>query len=290
MAVGTYALITLQELKDQLGITVSTDDTQLERAIDRATARIEAFCGRLIKSRSHTEWYGGNSTRAIRLKQYPVTVIAGVYTGIRTAFTFSSTVSSDIRVTISITQEFDGISSAGATVNRTDSTGSTTTTTLAFSTYDDVDALVAAINALTGVQATTVFNCPTMQLHPRAGGDALSGTVNVTAATVGAEYVYEGDTGILHIQSDAFPLSDTYLARFPSAYQSTLVRYTAGYATVPDDLKQACCEVASVLFQSRKADRSILSESLGDYSYTRAGASEVNAMLADLLRDYREVV
>jgi hypothetical protein len=95
MAVGTYALITLQELKDQLGITVSTDDTQLERAIDRATARIEAFCGRLIKARSHTEWYGGNSTRAIRLKQYPVTVVSGVYTGMRTAFTFASTVSSD---------------------------------------------------------------------------------------------------------------------------------------------------------------------------------------------------
>ena len=55
MAVGTYALITLQELKDQLGITVSTDDTQLERAIDRATAGIEAFCGRLIKSRAHQE-------------------------------------------------------------------------------------------------------------------------------------------------------------------------------------------------------------------------------------------
>ena len=146
MAVGTYALITLQELKDQLGITVSTDDTQLERAIDRATARIEAFCGRLIKSRAHQEWYGGNSTRAIRLKQYPVTVIAGVYTGIRTAFTFASTDPSDIRDTITITQEFDGISSAGATVNRTTSTGSTTTTTLAFSTYDDVDALVEFVS------------------------------------------------------------------------------------------------------------------------------------------------
>jgi phage gp36-like protein len=290
MAVGTYALISLQELKDHLGITVSTDDTVLERAIDRATSRIESFCGRLIKSRAHQEWYGGNSVRAIRLKQWPVTVVAGVYTGIRTAFTFASTTSSDIRVTISITQEFDGVSTAGATINRTTSAGSTTTSTLSFTTYPDVDSLVAAINALTGVQATTVFNCPTLNLHPRGGGDALSGTVNVTAATVGAEYVYEGDTGVLHIQSDAFPLNDTYLARFPSAYQSVFVRYTAGYATVPDDMKQACCEVASMLYQSRKADRSILSESLGDYSYTRAGASEVNAMLADLLRDYREVV
>ena len=60
MAVGTYALITLQELKDQLGITVSTDDTQLERAIDRATARIEAFtsAGEILAAESTIERAG----------------------------------------------------------------------------------------------------------------------------------------------------------------------------------------------------------------------------------------
>jgi hypothetical protein len=45
-----------------------------------------------------------------------------------------------------------------------------------------------------------------------------------------------------------------------------------------------------MLYQSRKQDRSLTSESLGDYSYTRATMVEVNEMLASLLNHYREVV
>jgi len=290
MAVGTYALITLQELKDHLGITGSTDDTVLERAIDRATARIESYMGRNILARSYAEWHGGNKVRAIRTKQYPINSVTGVFTGIRTAFTVSSTVASDLRVTVSVNSEAYGTGAPGLVISRTTSGGVTTTSTLAFSTYPDVTSLVAAINALTGVSASVVFACRTAQLHPRAGGDCLVGSVNVHCAEVGAEYVYESDTGIVHIQSDAFPLGDTYLARFPAAYQSVLIEYTAGYTTTPDDLKEAACEVASMLYQSRKQDRSLTSESLGDYSYTRATMVEVNEMLASLLNDYREVV
>jgi len=44
-----------------------------------------------------------------------------------------------------------------------------------------------------------------------------------------------------------------------------------------------------MLFQTRKQDRSLSSESLGDYSYSRATMAEVNEMLASLLNKYREV-
>ena len=43
MAVGTYALTSLSNLKDWIGITSSTDDAVLESAIDRATDVVERF-------------------------------------------------------------------------------------------------------------------------------------------------------------------------------------------------------------------------------------------------------
>jgi hypothetical protein len=289
MAVGTYALISLAELKTYLSISGSTDDTILENSIDRATARIERHLGHNILVRSYTEWKGGNAVRAIRLSQYPINSVTGVYTGNRTALTVGSTISSDLRVTVSVNPEAVGTGAPGLIVTRQASSGAVTTSTLPFSTHDTASELVSAIAALTGLTSTLVFDCAATQLHPRAGGDALVGTINLTAATQGAEYVYESESGIVHIQSDAFPFEDTYQARFPSAYQSICINYSAGYTTTPDDMKQAALEVASYLYQNRKKNIGVTSESLGDYSYTRTSQADVNEIMMSILGNYRDI-
>ena len=66
MAVGTYALSTLAQLKSHLGITLSTDNTILEGYIDHATAKIERWIGRQILVRNYFEWYGGNDVRSVQ--------------------------------------------------------------------------------------------------------------------------------------------------------------------------------------------------------------------------------
>ena len=53
-----------------------------------------------------------------------------------------------------------------------------------------------------------------------------------------------------------------------TAYRSVLIDYTAGYATTPDDIEQAVLMIAASLFQGRKRDPNIASESLGGYSYS----------------------
>ena len=293
MAVGTYALTTLAGLKAHLGITVSTYDTILEQYIDHASAKIERWIGRQIKLRNYSEWYGGNDVRSVKVKQYPINNVVGVYTGLAAAITISSTVSSDIRLTVSINTDPLGTVANGAlapcaVLTRTTSAGTTTTSTLLFSTYADTTSLVAAINAITGYSATVTTAMRCAQLHPRAGGDIKMATVVLTGVDVSSEFVYDSYLGIVTIRQDAFPMA-SHNARYPSALQSTLIEYSAGYTTVPDDIHQACLVIAGTMYLSRKSDTSLQSESLGDYSYSMASADSSRAMMEDMLGSWKEI-
>ena len=294
MAVGQYALTTLAGLKAHLGITVSTYDTILEQYIDHATAKIERWIGRQIKVRNYFEWYGGNDVRSVRVKQYPINNVVGVYTGLAAAITISSTVSSDVRLTISINTDplgtvSNGVLAPGVTLTRTTSAGTTTTSTLTFATYPDTTSLVAAINAITGYSASVSTAMRCAQLHPRAGGDIKMATVMLTGVDVSSEFVYDSYLGIVTIRQDAFPTMRSYSARYPSALQSTLIEYSAGYTTVPEDIHQACLVIAGTMYLSRKSDTSLQSESLGDYSYSMASADSSRAMMEDLLGSWKEI-
>jgi hypothetical protein len=294
MAVGTYALSTLAQLKSHLGITLSTDNTILEGYIDHATAKIERWIGRQILVRNYSEWYGGNDVRSVRVKQYPINNVIGVYTGLAAALTIASTVSSDIRLTVSVNTEPLGTVASGAlapgvTLTRTTSAGTTTTNTLTFATYPDTTSLVAAINAITGYSASVSTAMRCAQLHPRAGGDIKMATVMLTGVNVSSEFVYDSYLGIVTIRQDAFPTISSHNARYPSALQSTLIEYSAGYTTVPDDIHQACLVLAGTMYLSRKSDSSLQSESLGDYSYSMASADSSRAMIEDMLGSWKEI-
>jgi Phage gp6-like head-tail connector protein len=294
MAVGTYALTTLAQLKAHLGITVSTYDTLLEQYIDHATAKIERWIGRQIKLRNYSEWYGGNDVRSVRVKQYPINNVVGVYTGLAAALTIASTTASDVRLTISINTDPLGTVANGALVpcavlTRTTSGGTTTTDTLLFSTYPTTTSLVAAINAITGYSATVTTAMRCAQLHPRAGGDIKMATVVLTGVDVSSEFVFDSYLGIVTIRQDAFPTMASHNARYPSALQSTLIEYSAGYTTVPDDIHQACLVIAGTMYLSRKSDTSLQSESLGDYSYSMASADSSRAMMEDMLGSWKEI-
>ena len=293
MAVGQYALTTLAGLKAHLGITVSTYDTILEQYIDHASAKIERWIGRQIKLRNYSEWYGGNDVRSVRVKQYPINNVVGVYTGLAAGMTITSTVSSDVRLTVSINTDPLGTVANGAlapcaVLTRTTSAGTTTTDTLLFSTYPTTTSLATAISTYAGFSATATTAMRCAQLHPRAGGDVKQSAVVLTGVDVSSEFVYDSYLGIVTIRQDAFPMA-SHNARYPSALQSTLIEYSAGYTTVPDDIHQACLVIAGTMYLSRKSDTSLQSESLGDYSYSMASADSSRAMMEDMLGSWKEI-
>jgi hypothetical protein len=286
MPVGPFALTSLANLKSWLGITASTDDAVLEKAIDRATARIESYMGRNVKERTYAEWRSGAGVSAIRLHQWPVTQVAGVLTGAYAALVVGASDASDIRASISINQE---TGTPAAVLTRTTAAGITTTTALSFATYPTTAALATAIGATPGFTCTLGKNLRTLQLRPRAAGDVVLATVTLFAADTSSEYTYDYDTGRLEIDQSWWAYWPLERGIMPDAVKSVLIEYTAGYSTIPDDLEQACIEVAAMMYRDRRRDAGLASESLGDYSYTRANRAEVDAVMSGLLADWREI-
>jgi uncharacterized phiE125 gp8 family phage protein len=80
MPVGLFALTTLADVKEHLRIEAadSTEDTFLEKLIDRCTSRIESHVNRKLKERTFTELYDGSGTQELLLNQFPIVSVASV--------------------------------------------------------------------------------------------------------------------------------------------------------------------------------------------------------------------
>jgi hypothetical protein len=101
MAVGTYALTTLSNLKNWIGITSVDDDVLLEDAIDRATAIIESHCDRKLKARTFSEWCMPSGERTFTVDNYPIVSIDTISYGSAISMTISSdTASTDVIATV----------------------------------------------------------------------------------------------------------------------------------------------------------------------------------------------
>ena len=286
MAVGPYALTSLANLKQWLGITTSTDDAVLEAAIDRATSRIESYLERNIRSREYAEWRSGEGVSTIRLYQWPVTQVTSVFSGNYAALVVGKGVTTDVRASIAINQE---TGTNACVLNRTDSLGANTTTSLSFGTYPTTAGLAAAIGSTTGYTCTLGKNLRSVQLRPRAGADCVLANVTLYAADTPSEFTYDYERGRLTIDRSWFAYWPLDKGVMPSPMKSVLIEYTAGYATVPEDIEQACIDVASMLYRDRRRDGNLVSEGLGDYSYTRATAQEMNARLDTLLARWKDI-
>lgn len=73
MAVSAFSLVTLDEVKDHLGIPLAdaSFDVTLERIIDRSSAWIDAYLSRLLISREWTEIQDGTRGNSLVLRNYP---------------------------------------------------------------------------------------------------------------------------------------------------------------------------------------------------------------------------
>lgn len=249
MAVDTYALTSLANLKSYLGITSSSDDTILEKSIDRASDIAERYMGRKILSRAYVEWRDTYGQERIRLYQYPASIIRFVGIGYNAAITVGATNPLDPAVSVTV-------SDSAVILYRQVAAGTETTTTLTFATYPTTALMATAINATTGFSGSVVLDLPSRYIRRMSGRTLRNATVNLEAPDQAMEdYLADLDSGVVY-------------GRQLTGYRSVLIDYTAGYATTPDDIEQAVLMIAASLFQGRKRDPNIASESLGGYSYS----------------------
>jgi len=285
MAVGPYALTSLANLKQWLGITTSTDDAVLERAIDRATSRVESYLERNIRQRSYTEWRSGEGVSTIRLYQWPVSQVTNVWSGNIALMVIGST-SGYLRSSISVNQE---TGSPALVATTTDINGANNSQTFDFATYPTTEDVALNLAGMPGFTVSLTKNVRSVQMRPRAGADATLANITLYGADTPSEFTYDYERGRLTIDRSWFAYWPLQKGIMPNVAKSILVEYTAGYATVPDDVEQAAIEVASMLYRDRRRDGNLQSESLGDYSYSRASVSEMNAKLDALLDRWKDI-
>lgn len=297
MAVDTYALTTLSDLKANMGISVSTWDTVLENMIDAASARVESYIGRRIKSRTYVEFVNPQGSRVAVLRQHPIVSIDYVGAGVRHVLTIST--DNDASVILA-TAQWKGASPGAATTVGTltlvtaTTSGSPTTTTNA--TLRSTDAIAAL--TVTGFSFSLVESVRADHLHQFGPHDVTSSPLYVTAPAIAdIPHRVDYDRGMLYRTDSGMDWEDDWAdlraqgwePSFGHSRQSLVVQYTAGYSTVPYDVQQATEELAKAMFHARNRDESRNSESLGDYSYTSGGTGVFTEILEERLGSWKEI-
>jgi uncharacterized phiE125 gp8 family phage protein len=256
MAVNTYSLVTLAQVKCYLGIVDEDSDQILTALIDRASGYIERYCNRKLKTRTYSrEVYYGNGYRRLILDQYPVTAVTRVSYGRKNAFSITNTTATN-NATVEITASAVKLTADGAAA-----------TSLALATYATITLLLAAINAVSGWTATLPDSSlgvrKSTDLLMRPGMHCLSPTVCYAELPLGelTDYFLVDPTedrnyGVIE-SVGGFVCGEDYF-----------VDYTAGFTTIPFALEEACILLIAYRYNQKAKDASIKSESLGDYSYS----------------------
>lgn len=270
MALSSTALVSLPDLKQFLGTSVRTDDAILESCIERASGAVERYCGRRFTQQRYYEWHEGNGSGRWRLRQAPVTMIRAVLVGSQSLMTVRSSLASDAFSSVSVADD-------RLVLHRMASSGASTTTEILFSQYETVVEVAAQANATTGFVADALLDAPARHLRKFAGRELRNSTAYLDGPTDSLyDYLADLETGIV-------------FGNVPGGEQAALVDYTAGFARVPDDVKQAALTIAANYYRDRQRDSGLQSESLGGYSYSRRSAAEAREAMSDMLSAWRTI-
>jgi hypothetical protein len=184
-----------------------------------------------------------------------------------------------------------------------------TTNDLAYSTYTTLASIASAINALSnGWTAQTLGsfgNWPTADLKPLQGAVSALGTarsfeiytedVNPFAywppgvcgdemiSTTNAGWRLDDETGLLY-------------ARFPRGHLNIRIDYTAGYASIPQAVQEACVQLVCDLYNAGLVNTTVKKATLGngsfelqDQSSTAVLSGKVSMLLAGYT-DYSKTI
>lgn len=272
-------LITVARAKYNLNNLSATaaEDTTLAALVSACSKAIQRFCRREFTSQSFDQIYYPAAGDKLVLNEYPIISIARVATAPNTVLQVSNTSATNQRATVAAT-------ATGLTLVRVASGTTTTDTSVTWAGNATVNAVKNAVNAL-GNGWAALINAAYSEW---AAGDLRSPQGALNAMNVYAPlkvhirelstYEIDAERGWL-IRRGTEPICG-----------SVRVIYTAGYATVPEDIQEACAEWVAALFYQTKRDPGLAHEAV-------VGAVERNAFavawelprhIQGLLKPYRK--
>jgi hypothetical protein len=277
-------LITLGYLKSIMSRSLGdpeedSDNGLLERSINAASVEIKRICGR--------NFWIGNYSQSFRtgdpvlLREYPVSQVYSMHNG---------TVDS-VRLTNSATKH-----SAHASVQNSSlslrivggNNAGTMTFNLANATYNNLSDLITGINAggngwtanlasgRSGLEPST-YLIDTTPVTILSGGSYMP----MLGDLVGDPYCLDMDSGLIYVE--AVRKNPGEGSRSPWLW----INFRAGYNAIPADLQMITARWAMSLYHQAGQDLSLVSERIGDYSYSRA-QSPISPMEQSIMRQIQK--
>lgn len=230
------ALITLQEAKDFCNLGGAGDDPNsiLQSIIDSADEFVSSYCHRTFESTAYTlERYNGEGKEYICLNNYPIISVDRVAIGTRDVMKICNT-SAGTTASVSVL-------STGLRLVK----DGTADSTITWASYATMTLVVAAINALgdgwsASISSSDYDSFKSSELIERYGSNVID-----------SNWVYlempEDAEDDIEVWTDRGQIRR--LGGFPSGCRNVIIDYTAGYATIPEDLKLAVKILTQVVYQ-----------------------------------------
>lgn len=248
------------------------DDSTKKFLIASASRAIEGYCGRRLASQAIVEDFKACSP--FYLRETPISFISRLAYGSEDALSVQNTAAATTRATVRNTEKSLILTSV--------TSGVETNTELLYSSYATITLLAAQIDATSGWDATVLGSyggypsADLVQLQGPIQALEHAAYLRIYDESVDVETL-DKETGLLTLQTgtsyrllvgfDDIPPSRDFYAPWLRCW------YQAGYDPVPEDLQQACAELAAFFYGKTQRDPDITSEKLGDYSYTLGGFS-----------------
>lgn len=245
------SLVNMAEIVYFLGIeNVSVEDNNLLMIRDSVEAWVQnIFCRRTFAVTVYKEKYNGSGNKYLTLNNYPIVSLSRLSIGTDDVISIKNT---------------NAGAHAAVTVNSTDVVlvKDGTINTLSLTTYSTMTTLVSAINLLSGWTATLLDSdystYPSNILLEKYGLQCINNNYVYLTMPDEGEDDFEVDPTTAIIYS---PFG------FPVGVRNIYVDYSAGLATIPDDLKLAIMIIVKYIWQRRSE------ESFGTSSYGIGGLS-----------------
>lgn len=227
---------------------VPSDPSDIVETIhDSVEDWITAYCHREFTSTSYSSFYDGTGSTSLFVKHTPITALTRVAIGRMSAFRIKNTSSDVSHAYVSVSSDTMTLEIDGGTNDESNS--------LTLSDYANITALIAAINALGSGWTATLENSGYGDLETteicerfgaacgyRANGGQQTAYFDVPADAI-EDFTVNKNRGEIY-----------YFCGFPEGDQNIYIKYTAGYSTMPDDLKLAALVWVKYLYDKRNQE------------------------------------
>lgn len=252
-------LTDLAKLNTHIGETGSTQAKT--QAINWANGSITEYCGRVFDIATYCEWYRATGRNRVITKQWPIKAESSVLV-----------MESAPAVTVAYAGIKGAIISTGKILTLLNGSA---VTTLLYADYTSIDALITAINLVSGFSAIKESTAGFHSQLAECSYSVISGSIVTleNPATV-IDCSVDTDSGIIS----------------GITYNSLVfVQYTAGYDPLPESLEIIATQMAAALLKTKPESLAMKSETFGDYSYTVADHKDIVQPYERILRQWRRV-